>query len=161
PTTTRSRPTTRTPGSRPPKTSIRGPVEEFRHTCCGTSAAPRATHDAHVPEARHAYRGRPEASTAAPRQAHRPFFNEPLMFGESGKARLAYEVTGAGPDVLLIHAGVNDRRSWRHVIERLAPHYRCVAFDMRGHGETVYEPERGWSPVADAVAVLDAAGVAS
>ena len=30
-----------------------------------------------VPEARLRYRGRPEASTAAPRQAHRPFVNEP------------------------------------------------------------------------------------
>jgi Queuosine biosynthesis protein len=25
-----------------------GPVEEFRYACCGASAAPRATHDAHV-----------------------------------------------------------------------------------------------------------------
>ena len=29
-----------------------GAVEEFRHTCCGTSAAPRATHAAHVAEPR-------------------------------------------------------------------------------------------------------------
>ena len=29
-----------------------GPVAELRHTCCGTSAAPRATHAAHVAEPR-------------------------------------------------------------------------------------------------------------
>jgi pimeloyl-ACP methyl ester carboxylesterase len=83
------------------------------------------------------------------------------MFATSGRALLAYEVTGGegGADVLLIHAGVNDRRSWRHVVERLGPRHRCVAFDMRGFGETTYEREDGWSPVADAVAVLDAAGV--
>ena len=83
------------------------------------------------------------------------------MFATSGRARLAYETTGGdgGADVLLIHAGVTDRRSWRKVIERLGPGHRCVAFDARGFGETTYEPEDGWSPTADALAVQDAAGL--
>jgi pimeloyl-ACP methyl ester carboxylesterase len=82
------------------------------------------------------------------------------MFATSGRARIAYEIAGAdgGADVLLMHAGVNDRRSWRHVVARLGPRHRCVAYDMRGFGETEYDPEHGWSPVDDAVAVLDAAG---
>ena len=82
------------------------------------------------------------------------------MFATSGRARLAYDDTGGGDggaEVLLIHAGVNDRRSWKHVVERLSPH-RCVAYDMRGFGESSeYEREDGWSPVQDAIAVLDAA----
>jgi hypothetical protein len=43
------------------------------------------------------------------------------MLATSGRARLTYDTTGADgdADVLLIHAGVNDRRSWRHMIERL------------------------------------------
>jgi pimeloyl-ACP methyl ester carboxylesterase len=83
------------------------------------------------------------------------------VFATSGRAQLAYDVTGGGDgaDALLIHAGVNDRRSWHHVIDRLSPRHRCVAYDTRGYGETIYEREDGWSPVADAVAVLDAAGV--
>jgi pimeloyl-ACP methyl ester carboxylesterase len=83
------------------------------------------------------------------------------MFATSGRARLAYDVTGGegGADVLLIHAGVNDRRSWHHVVERLGPRHRCVAYDTRGYGETTYERENGWSPDADALAVLDAAGL--
>jgi pimeloyl-ACP methyl ester carboxylesterase len=83
------------------------------------------------------------------------------VFAISGRARLAYDVTGAqgGAGVLMIHAGVNDRRSWRRVVERLAPRHRCVAYDMRGFGDTTYEREDGWSPVADAVAVLDVAGL--
>jgi pimeloyl-ACP methyl ester carboxylesterase len=81
------------------------------------------------------------------------------MFATSGHAQLAYDSTGAGDGVLLIHAGVNDRRSWQHVVERLSPRHRCVAYDARGFGETVYEREDGWSPVTDAVAVLDAAGL--
>src|SRR4051795_9000959 len=83
------------------------------------------------------------------------------MFATSGRARLAYDVHGreGGSAVLLIHAGVNDRRSWHAVVERLAPRHRVVAYDMRGYGETEYEREDGWSPVADARAVLDAAGL--
>jgi pimeloyl-ACP methyl ester carboxylesterase len=81
------------------------------------------------------------------------------VFATSGRAQLAYDSTGDGPGVLLIHAGVNDRRSWHHVVERLSPRHRCVAYDMRGFGETTYERQDGWSPTADAVAVLDAAGL--
>jgi pimeloyl-ACP methyl ester carboxylesterase len=84
------------------------------------------------------------------------------MFATSGRARLAYDDTGGegGADLLLIHAGVNDRRSWKHVVERLSPPHRCVAYDMRGFGESrEYEREDGWSPVDDAIAVLDAAGL--
>jgi pimeloyl-ACP methyl ester carboxylesterase len=70
------------------------------------------------------------------------------MFAKSGRAELAYEITGFsdGADVLLIHAGVTDRRSWQHVVKRLAPRHRCIAYDMRGYGETQYEHEDGWSP---------------
>lgn len=82
------------------------------------------------------------------------------MFASSGRAQLAYETTGlgGGVDIALIHAGVNDRRSWRHVIHRLGGRHRCIAFDARGFGETSFEPEDGWSPVSDTLAVLDAVG---
>ena len=80
------------------------------------------------------------------------------MYVMSGKAQLACECVGdpEGVDVFLIHAGVIDRRSWQHVIDRLSPEHRCVSYDARGYGETLYEPEDGWSPVNDALAVLDA-----
>jgi pimeloyl-ACP methyl ester carboxylesterase len=83
------------------------------------------------------------------------------MFATSGRARFAYESASVedGADVLLIHAGVNDRRSWQHVIERLSPRHRRVAFDQRGFSETTREREDGWSPVIDALAVLDATGL--
>lgn len=83
------------------------------------------------------------------------------MVATSGRAKLAYDCDGVqdGVDVLLMHAGVTDRRSWQHVVERLRPRHRCIAYDTRGYGETVYEPEDGWSPVADALVVLDAVGV--
>ncbi len=74
---------------------------------------------------------------------------------------LAAESYGSGiPDVLLVHAGVTDQRSWSHVVEAL-PDARCLTFDARGYGDTTYEPEDGWSAVDDAVAVLDAYDVGS
>src|SRR4051794_23716408 len=79
----------------------------------------------------------------------------------SGKAQIAAESAGSGePTVLLIHAGVTDRRSWRDVVGRL-PDHRCLTYDARGYGLTAYEKEDGWSQVSDAVAVLDAYDVAS
>lgn len=84
------------------------------------------------------------------------------MFVTSGNAELAYDVTDGGAtgghDVLLIHAGVTDKRGWESVVERLADRHRCLSYDARGYGQTRYDREDGWSPVADAVAVLDAAG---
>ncbi len=84
------------------------------------------------------------------------------MIATSGRARIAYDVTGGsdeGTDVLLLHAGVTDRRSWASVIESIGPRHRCVAYDARGFGGTTYERQPGWSPVEDAVAVMDAAGL--
>ena len=37
----------------------------------------------------------------------------------SGSAVLAAESAGAGPDVLLVHAGVTDQRSWARVVDAL------------------------------------------
>ncbi len=82
------------------------------------------------------------------------------MVARSGTAQLAYECVGeaSSADVLLIHAGVADRRSWKHVIARLRGRHRCIAYDARGYGDTIYEPENAWSAVDDALAVLDSAG---
>jgi pimeloyl-ACP methyl ester carboxylesterase len=84
------------------------------------------------------------------------------MFTTSGNAQIAYDVAGdgaSGTDVVLFHAGVTDRRSWRRVVERLSPQHRCVAFDARQFGETTYERDDGWSNVDDAMAVMNAVGV--
>jgi len=84
-------------------------------------------------------------------------------FVASGRARLAFDIAGAddGEPVLLVHAGVTDRRSWRRLRERLGDAWRTVAYDQRGFGETTYDAEEGHDPVDDALAVLDAAGATS
>jgi len=81
------------------------------------------------------------------------------VFATSGTAQLAYSSAGTGDPVLLIHAGVTDRRSWKYLSPRLEPEHRVVAYDQRGYGESrTYEPE-SWSRHGDALAVMDAAGL--
>jgi pimeloyl-ACP methyl ester carboxylesterase len=83
------------------------------------------------------------------------------MMITSGSANLSAESHGSGsPDVLLVHAGVTDQRSWHHLVERL-PDHRCLTYDARGFGRTTYETQDGWSQVDDALAVLDAYDVES
>ncbi|MFI7119331.1 alpha/beta fold hydrolase [Amycolatopsis sp. NPDC049868] len=54
-----------------------------------------------------------------------------------GEVTLRGTVTGAGPTVLLLHAGGERRRVWAPVAAVLAGHgYRSVAFDLRGHGDS-------------------------
>ena len=79
----------------------------------------------------------------------------------SGRARLAVEVSGdeTAPPIAFLHAGVTDRRSWQPLVDHLGGGVRAVRHDARGYGETAYEPETGWSPVADAIAVLDALAI--
>jgi pimeloyl-ACP methyl ester carboxylesterase len=75
----------------------------------------------------------------------------------SGLARIATEVTGAGPAVVFLHAGVADRRMWQPQLAATGapPRYRAVAYDRRGFGETLHAEER-YSQVGDLFRVLDA-----
>jgi pimeloyl-ACP methyl ester carboxylesterase len=72
----------------------------------------------------------------------------------SGSVTLAGERwEGAGTPVVLLHAGVADRRAWYDVAERLsAP---VIAYDRRGFGETPPSPEP-FTHLEDLLAVLDA-----
>lgn len=47
-----------------------------------------------------------------------------------------YEERGRGPAVVLAHGGGGDLSQWRHQISDLARHYRVIAYDARGHGES-------------------------
>ncbi|CAL77870.1 putative Hydrolase, alpha/beta fold family [Bradyrhizobium sp. ORS 278] len=73
----------------------------------------------------------------------------------SGRARLAAEVKGRGEPVIFLHAAVFDRAMWRAQVDGVAATHMAIAYDRRGFGETVAEPEEH-SPVADLLAVLDA-----
>lgn len=60
---------------------------------------------------------------------------------------------GDGPPLVLLHAGVADRRSWHDVADGLADR-EVVAYDRRGCGQSPV-PTEVFSHVDDLVAVLD------
>jgi 3-oxoadipate enol-lactonase len=66
---------------------------------------------------------------------------------------------GAGPAVLLLHAGIADRRMWREHLEPLVgAGYRVIAVDLPGFGEAPM-PEGPPEPWADVIETLDELGL--
>lgn len=67
---------------------------------------------------------------------------------------------GSGPLLLLSHGTFGGKRLMRPQLEYLSRHFRCVAFDWRGHGESGFTPG-GWSAgdlVEDVAAIIAALG---
>ena len=72
----------------------------------------------------------------------------------SGGVTLAGERwDGEGAPVVLLHAGVADRRAWRAVAPQLAA--PAIAYDRRGFGDTPPTPPP-YTHLEDLTAVLDA-----
>jgi pimeloyl-ACP methyl ester carboxylesterase len=71
----------------------------------------------------------------------------------AGATLVADRWPGDGSPVVLLHAGVCDRRCWRDVGERLGGD--VVAYDRRGFGE-VPPADRPFRHVDDLLAVIDA-----
>jgi pimeloyl-ACP methyl ester carboxylesterase len=69
---------------------------------------------------------------------------------------------GDGPPLLLVHANGFHARAWDPVVRRLDGRYRCVAIDLRGHGDSELPED---APVdwcrsgEDVLMVLDALGL--
>lgn len=66
----------------------------------------------------------------------------------SAGATLRAEVLGQGPALILLHAGVTDRRMWQSTQSSLARSYQTIAYDRRGFGETL-TPDEPFSHVGD------------
>ena len=66
--------------------------------------------------------------------------------------------SGSGPPLLLIHAGIVDRRMWDDVLPAFAAGHRVIRFDMRGYGDTPL-PSGEFVYGADVVALLAALDV--
>ena len=56
----------------------------------------------------------------------------------SDGARIAYDVTGSGPAVMLLHGGGQTRRPWHDAgyVERLAQEFTVITLDLRANGES-------------------------
>lgn len=52
--------------------------------------------------------------------------------------RIAYDVSGEGPAIILLHGGWRDRQEWHHAgyVGRLKEQFKVIAMDIRGNGES-------------------------
>ena len=87
-----------------------------------------------------------------------------MPYAQSQGARLYYEETGSGTPILFIHEYGGDHRSWEDQVRHFGRGWRCIVWSARGYppsdcpedenlyGQDLFE--------RDAIAVLDAAGVA-
>lgn len=72
---------------------------------------------------------------------------------------LAYDETGSGPAVVLLHSTAADRRMWDPQMEPLsAAGFRLVRPDFRGYGDTPM-PEAPYNNAQDVADLLDALGI--
>jgi len=55
-------------------------------------------------------------------------------------AQIYYETAGAGPPLMLVHAGIADNRMWDDQIEAFSNDYRVIRFDLRGFGRSDMPP---------------------
>jgi pimeloyl-ACP methyl ester carboxylesterase len=79
---------------------------------------------------------------------------------EGAGVELAYEQSGAGPDVLLVHGMGTDHSAWAPTVAALAPDARVIAYDRRGYGASgapmPYERTTVAEQAEDALALLRA-----
>ena len=83
------------------------------------------------------------------------------LIADSAGVRIAYEVVGSGPPLVLAHGLGYARWGWEPVAPALAEEFTVLLFDNRGIGSSDV-PEGPYSSRAmaeDVVAVLDAAGI--
>jgi pimeloyl-ACP methyl ester carboxylesterase len=77
--------------------------------------------------------------------------------------RLAFDRTGSGEPLILLHGQGFSRRSWNPIVTPLAAHRDVITIDLPGHGESPRQPRRaGNAPHDLAIAVaelLDELGV--
>ena len=68
---------------------------------------------------------------------------------------IAYEMTGEGEPLVLVHGAWVDGHTWDFVVPQLAESFSVVTYDLRGHGRSVIDPP-GAGTVHDDVADLAA-----
>jgi pimeloyl-ACP methyl ester carboxylesterase len=81
--------------------------------------------------------------------------------GADGLILHALEWSQEGTLLLFLHGFGNSSRVWDDCAPSLAPHYRVIALDQRGHGDSDRDPEQRYEPASmarDVEAVLAALG---
>jgi pimeloyl-ACP methyl ester carboxylesterase len=81
-----------------------------------------------------------------------------LATAELNGTTIGYDTAGDGPAVVLVHAGVGDRRLWDNQMDAFSAGHQVVRLDLRGFGETAI-PGGPFSYVDDVRALLDDLGL--
>ena len=86
-----------------------------------------------------------------------------MPFVERQHQRIFYQVTGAGPAIVLGHSFLCSGEMWDGQVPRLAESYRVVNIDYRGHGGSsrVERPFTLYDLLDDTLAVLDELDIAT
>lgn len=86
-----------------------------------------------------------------------------MNIATNGEAQLAWDSQGKGEPLLLIMGHRFPRHMWFRTTPVLSKHFRVITFDNRGVGDTnvTKKPYTMRDQAADAIAVLDAAGIES
>jgi pimeloyl-ACP methyl ester carboxylesterase len=82
--------------------------------------------------------------------------------GSDGLSIHVLEWSESGTPLVLVHGFGNEAHIWDDFAPLVAPHYRTVAVDLRGHGDSDHDPERRYDydfHVADLEAVTAALGI--
>jgi pimeloyl-ACP methyl ester carboxylesterase len=69
----------------------------------------------------------------------------------AGNGFIAVDSVGAGQPVVLLHGWPQTRYAWREVMTILAPHYRVIAMDLPGLGDSTPPPDYRKSTLAGLV----------
>ena len=76
---------------------------------------------------------------------------------QHASASLRASSRGRGANIVMLHAGVADRRMWRHTLLSLSSDHHALAYDRRGFGETE-EVDEPFRHVDDLDAVIEHIG---
>lgn len=60
----------------------------------------------------------------------------PPQFATLNNTQFHYELAGAGPPLVLVHAGIADGRMWDEQFDVFAQRYQVLRYDRRGFGRT-------------------------
>lgn len=88
---------------------------------------------------------------------HTSEVTEPAVVGRT-QSGIAYEIAGSGIPIVLVHAGIADRRMWDPQWSAFASVGRVIRYDARGYGESL-PPTGPWSHHSDLLELLDELGM--
>ena len=82
--------------------------------------------------------------------------------GAHGLSLHLLEWSREGVPLLLVHGFSNEAHIWDDLAPELAPHYRVLALDLRGHGDSDWDPEQRYDypeHVSDLESVCEHLGI--